>query len=142
MSAYERTPSTHGRARMDAFCAHTLPKTRQRMSARTPPYPPVCVPPYRRPRTRMGARVRALIRLGTSRGRAARRGRGNSREPKQTFFRLSGFGDGPGLAPLGRGRTDAAGAYRLTSWPPRWPSAALLGVWGQRGAARCRDARE
>lgn len=59
MSAYERTHAMHEKARMDAFCAHTLPETRQRMSARTPPYPPVCVPPYRRARTRMGARVRA-----------------------------------------------------------------------------------
>ena len=122
MSAYERTPLTHGRARMDASCAHTLPKTRQRMSARTPPYPPVCVPPYGRPRTRMGARVRALIRLGTSRGQAARRGRGNSSQSRQSLLRLSGRPAGATGATLGD-----PGASAGTPVPPGGPAT----PWGQ-----------
>lgn len=73
---------------------------------------------------------------------SAAEARGNSREPKLTFFRLSGFGDGPGRVPLARGPTDAAGAY-----PPYDLAAPLApggdsGRLGPRGAARSRDKRE
>lgn len=71
------------------------------------------------PRPKLPSRIFHLS-SGSYHAESAAEARGNSREPKQTFFRLSGFGDGPGRVPLGRGPTDAAGAYRPTSWRPRW----------------------
>ena len=38
-----------------------------------------------------------------------------------------------GRDPLGRGRTDAAKAYRPTSPPPRWPPGGVLGRLGAKG---------
>jgi len=67
------------------------------------------------------------------------RRRGPREQPRiQTEFVAlvrSGFQEATWRAPLGRGRTDAARAYPATTWPPRWPRAAFLGVGGQ-GARR------
>lgn len=107
-------------------------------------HPPI--PPHTRAAiqaaARMGAHMEARSYDGSFPAESAAEARGNSREPKQTFFRLSGFGDGPGRVPLARGPTDAAGAY-----PPYDLAAPLApggdtGRLGPRGAARSRDKRE
>ncbi len=81
----------------------------------------------------------ALVRAGARRcsgsfpARSAAEARRNSREIRQSLFRLSGpvFRAATGRDPLGRGRTDAAKAYRPTFPPPWCPRAAFLGVGGQ-----------
>jgi len=95
VTTYERTPVTYERARMGSFCAHTMRKTRQRMSARTPPYPPPMGAPMRKRMARpcMSARVRAH----TNRYLAAKKAvevAGNSHGDKQSLLRLSGFSEG------------------------------------------------
>ena len=77
----------------------------------------------------------ARRRNGSFQAQDAAEARGNSAQSIQSLFRLSGFRAATGRAPLGRGRTDAARAYRPTSWPLHWPRAAFLGVGGPRGAA-------
>jgi len=137
-SVYERTASMYEHARMDAFCAHTMPQNRLCMSARTPHTP----------------RVRAAIQAGThTYGRARARScigtwwpengeevAGNSSEDSLALFCLSEFWR---LVP-GRPRTRYGppwanvGRWGVSSVPLGYPAATFRwreGVPGYTGFA-------
>jgi len=110
-----------------------------------PPYPPGGGAQTSPPARTFSARFKFALKVrrngprhGSFRAEKRRRGPREQRpiqndviSPVRSGFWPSSTGrEAPGRAALGHGRTDAAGAYRTTTSPPRWPRGGVSGRLG------------